>query len=254
MMTTIDDLATQVLRDLGLSSEPPIDVDLVARRLGVVEITDALLVEDGRLEREGAQTRILIRRGVRTGRRRFTVAHELAHLLLAEDTGDLVARRARLAVDGEERFCDQFAAALLLPRDWLRSRYEGKPRRLAVVRDVVTRADSSMAAAVIRLDEVLGWNRSLLRWRADQGRWRLVAGAGVPPNLLGEIGTGPTTRQSLDLAARCARGDVRLTLPLVVAGALTPVEAEVSIRNRTALALTALPGHGHTDSERARAT
>jgi hypothetical protein len=40
----------------------------------------------------------------------------------------------------------------------------------------------------------------------------------------------------------------------VVAGALTPVEAEVSIRNRTALALTALPGHGHTDSERARAT
>jgi hypothetical protein len=240
MMTAIDDLAMQVLRDLELSSEPPIDVDLVAKHLGV-EIAEARLVEDGRLERTGTQTRILLRGGVHTGRRRFTVAHELAHLLLAEDTGDLIAHRARLAIDREERFCDQFAAALLLPGDWLRRRYGGRPRRLAVVRDVATRAESSLAAAVIRLDELLGWNRSLLRWRADQGRWRLVAGAGVPPRLLGEIGTASGTRESLDAAGRRTQNDVRLTLPLLIAGALTHVEAEVSVRKGTAIALVAFP-------------
>jgi hypothetical protein len=251
MMTAIDDLAMQVLRDLKISSEPPIDVDVVAKHLGVVEISEARLVEDGRLERTGTHSRILIRRGVHAGRRRFTVAHELAHLLLAEDTGDLIAHRARLAVGREERFCDQFAAALLLPCDWLRRRYGARPRRLAVVRDVAARAESSLAAAVIRLDEVLGWRRSLLRWRTDEGTWRLVAGAGIPPSMFGEVGTALGTRESLDAAARQARNDVRLTLPILVAGVLTPVEAEVSVRKGTAIALVALPRHA--DPERFRA-
>jgi hypothetical protein len=83
----------------------------------------------------------------------------------------------------------------------------------------------------------------MLRWRADHGTWRMVAGAGIPPDMLGKIGTAPGTRESLDGAARGTRNDVRLTLPILIAGALTPVDAEVSVRGRTAIALMALPGH-----------
>jgi hypothetical protein len=240
-MTAIDDLAVRILFTCDLQPEPPIDVDLLAKRLGVLEIAGAHLVEDGRLERANGETRILIRRGVGTGRRRFTIAHELGHLLLAEGANDLIARRARMAVGREERFCDQFAAALLLPRDWLRIRYGQRPRRLAVVRELAAGAKSSLAAAVIRLDEVLGWGRSLLRWRAEQGRWRLVAAAAVPPGLHGEIGTAPETCGLLDRIAGGASTDVRLALPLLIRDAPSRVESEVSVTDRTAIALAALP-------------
>jgi hypothetical protein len=240
-MTAIDDLAVRVLRGCGLQLEPPIDVHLLAKRLGVLEITEARLVEDGRLERADGQTKILIRRGVSTGRRRFTIAHELGHLLLAEDTDNLIARRARLGIGREERFCDEFAAALLLPHDWLRRRYTQRPRRLAVVRELAASAKSSLAAAVIRLDEVVGWRRSLLRWRADQGRWRLVSAAAVPSSLHGEIGTAAETRHHLDRIAHGRSTDVRLALPLLIRGAPSRVESEVSVTDRTAIALAAFP-------------
>ncbi len=103
-MAAIDDLTVRVLSGLGMSLEPPIDMDVLAQRLGVSEIVEARLVEDGRLERARNRTRILVRRGVNSGRRRFTIAHELAHLLLADDAGDLIAHRARLAIAREERF------------------------------------------------------------------------------------------------------------------------------------------------------
>ncbi len=241
MMSAIDDLAIRVLRGCGLQPEPPIDVHLLAKRLGIVEIAEARLMEDGRLERADGQTKILVRRGVSTGRRRFTIAHEIGHLLLAEDTDDLIARRARLAIGREERFCDQFAAAVLLPHDWLRRRYGPRPRRLAVVRELAASAKSSMAAAVIRLDEVLGWGRSLLRWKPDHGRWRLVAAAAVPPGLHGEIGTAAETCRLLDRIASHASADVRLTLPLLVGGTPSRIESELSVTERTAIALAALP-------------
>ncbi len=239
-MAAIDDLTVRVLSGLGMSLEPPIDMDVLAQRLGVSEIVEARLVEDGRLERARNRTRILVRRGVNSGRRRFTIAHELAHLLLADDAGDLIAHRARLAIAREERFCDQFAAALLIPSHWLRLRYCQRPRRLAVVRDLTDRAKSSMASSVVRLDEVLSWGLSLLRWRNDQERWRLVAGAAIPPSLHGEIGTAPETSRLLDEVASRTTRDVRLTLPLLIRDRLSRVAAEVSVRYGSALALATL--------------
>jgi Zn-dependent peptidase ImmA (M78 family) len=60
-------------------------------------------------------------------RQRFTIAHEIAHLLLHEPTlqvdrpisGRFRDERSALAVDRDEIEANQFAAALLMPREWV---------------------------------------------------------------------------------------------------------------------------------------
>jgi hypothetical protein len=55
-----------------------------------------------------------LRSETRRHRLRFRVAHEVAHSFFYRRTGD-VARRQRRSSPGEERFCDLFASALLVP-------------------------------------------------------------------------------------------------------------------------------------------
>jgi hypothetical protein len=55
-----------------------------------------------------------LRTETRRHRLRFRVAHEVAHSFFYLRTGD-VARRQRSSSPGEERFCDLFASALLVP-------------------------------------------------------------------------------------------------------------------------------------------
>jgi Zn-dependent peptidase ImmA (M78 family) len=60
-------------------------------------------------------------------RQRFTIAHEIAHLLLHEPTlqvdrpisGRFRDERSALAVDRDEIEANQFAAALLMKREWV---------------------------------------------------------------------------------------------------------------------------------------
>lgn len=80
MNRQIDDLASWVLAHFELSQVPPIDIETLAERMGVLDITYADLIEDGHLEYEPGHTRIRIRNDLGDARRRFTIAHELGHL------------------------------------------------------------------------------------------------------------------------------------------------------------------------------
>ncbi len=61
----------------------------------------------------GSHRVIYVRADDKFPRQRFTVAHEVAHLLL---TGVHAAGRVILSRTAEERLCDDFAAALLIPQ------------------------------------------------------------------------------------------------------------------------------------------
>ncbi len=115
-----------------LQLEPPVDLLLVAERLGIrvhergfVDEVDGLY-----LRLPGAPPIIAINNSYRKPpvRRRFTLAHEIGHHLLGRrisperklfyfDTG--TTRRTIL-----ERACDRFAALLLMPDDLVRRYYE----------------------------------------------------------------------------------------------------------------------------------
>lgn len=247
-MSRVDGLAARVLEVMGIAHTPPIDVERVAHLLGVSEIVDADLVEDGRLECVSGAHRIVLRQGLRVTRRRFTVGHELGHLLLTEGNAGLVARRALPVTDHVERFCDSFAAALLLPRRWISERYAHRPHNLSTVRHLAQQTGTSMAAVVMRFSEVLGWGQSLLRWRKDGDRWRFLAGAAIPSHLYGRVGSAELTSVTLDeIRARTGR-DVRTSLPIHLFDQDVVVEAQVSVNGRTALVLAPLRSNDSGDS------
>jgi Zn-dependent peptidase ImmA (M78 family) len=123
----IEKLANEVLAKTK-SRPPKVDPVAVAKALGaeVVPVRDNSN-SSGMVAREGA--RIII--GVNTthpeNRQRFTVAHELGHMLLHADQPLLVDNDGLSLIgyrrDGEkndrEREANVFAAALLMPKAWV---------------------------------------------------------------------------------------------------------------------------------------
>lgn len=90
----------------------------------------------------------------------FTLGHELAHLVLREETACLDPVAGRLVVDNRtERWCESFAAALLMPRGEIRAlmaRRSIGPKRagLPAVSATATRFRVSNRAAALRLEEL----------------------------------------------------------------------------------------------------
>lgn len=88
----------------------------------------------------------------------FTIGHELAHLVLREATACLEPLGGRLSIDTRtERWCERFAAALLMPRDEvavLMEQRDVKPGEAGLneVSAMMSRFRVSARAAAIRLD------------------------------------------------------------------------------------------------------
>ncbi len=122
--------AARALLDETGADRAPVDVDGIARRLGLVVTKERLAADlSGLLIRKAGEVPVI---GVNTlhhaRRQRFTIAHELGHLRLKHkgevivDSGIQVNRRD--AVSGsatvrDEREANAFAAELLMPADLL---------------------------------------------------------------------------------------------------------------------------------------
>lgn len=217
---------------------PPVDLLRVARYLGVEAIREAAMVEDGRLEQIGGCSRVYVRSGTVPSRRRFTIAHELAHIVLAGREAELIAHRSATAVDPEERFCNQFAAALLIPRGWLLENAPSGDESLAIARKVSRLTRTSLAATVVRLRDVLGWRSSLLQWRRIDGVWRLASTVGLPPRVHNRVTSTPHTRVAL--TAPQVGKDRRVAIPLAVAGRPALARGELWMRASSAALLCSL--------------
>lgn len=93
------------------TEHPPTDLDAVAKRLGVVRIESADLPVSGEVRVIRGELCLLVAPGLSHGRRRFTIAHELGHVLLRQ-SGPGYPR----AGQATEALCDMFAGELLMPR------------------------------------------------------------------------------------------------------------------------------------------
>lgn len=120
--------AADLLQQHGIT-KPPVPVDRIAEGLGV-HIAFKPFQGDlsGMLYREpNGTTVIVINSDNSARRRRFSIAHEIAHLCLHESMLQVdrpITVRFRnelssLAVDQEEIEANQFAAALLMNREWV---------------------------------------------------------------------------------------------------------------------------------------
>lgn len=135
-----------------------VDIERTARRLGVVEITPRIMKIDGYLGRNPkGQYVIRYRTGSCVPRKRFTIAHELGHMLLADFLGEQltvpVARSERRDSD-EERWANRLAAELLIPARALSSVMQHRAVSWKTLYAVAGLFQVSVVALIRRLREV----------------------------------------------------------------------------------------------------
>lgn len=172
-------LAIQEAERLGLEAGcigSEVNLGAIAKRLEVREIVPAPLRAEGCLVRlEDGAFRISYRQDRPRPRRRFTVAHELAHIIVARIAGpDIPGRLERNPQDYSEveKLADRVAASLLMPSElfvdrlWNCCVYERRNRgsisNKKVVDELGRMFGVSVSAVVIRLFEI----RSLMTFWA----------------------------------------------------------------------------------------
>jgi Zn-dependent peptidase ImmA (M78 family) len=116
--------ATKLLQEAGIT-KAPVNVEALAAKVGAV-ISYEVFKEDlsGVLVKEKARTVIGVNSFHAKTRQRFTIAHEIGHLVL-KHKGDVFVdqtvmrrdARSAQAVDPQEIMANQFAAELLMPKD-----------------------------------------------------------------------------------------------------------------------------------------
>jgi hypothetical protein len=163
----------------------------------VTDIVSTIMTEDGRTTWNGGRPQIELRADRPASRNRFTLAHEIGHILIAQD--EPVARRTHgLEHDDIEKLCDWIAASILMPRHWI-SIYARRERyNLSLLRLIAHRANVSLAAAAVRLAEVSDRTCILLRWQRAPSRWVVVGQAAVPRQCSGGLQATPETSGEFD--------------------------------------------------------
>lgn len=215
-------LADRVRESLGLGDNCVDDVSvLAAERFGLAVAREplpyallGLLVTDEPTGRDGAgqsgATLVLVNSEDTYGRQRFTIAHELGHLLF----GDANTRffDLRKSTDWREQRANYFAASFLMPEGGVRAAAEKlgpRPSRDAqahewaeqLVCDVTTTFHSSVQSAIYRCNALSFFDRNesdrlvrqsafdMLR-RTGHGEYQDVHGIGKndidPPKLLAD--------------------------------------------------------------------
>jgi hypothetical protein len=179
---------------------PPVDVFSLADEYCDVEYEawpfacDALAVGLG-----GARPKVLMRkRGIGKFRRRFTMAHELGHVILAWHVGRMICSPIRTAFDAQvteqESEAHHFAGALLVPRRFLEER---SSQHLGGAVSALDEAQVSAAAAVLALSGNLLPGFCFLIDEDEDG-FRLIRSPGT--TVPGGIGRGPQLAQLRDKA------------------------------------------------------
>lgn len=150
----------------------PVDLDLVASFQGVRSIDLVEMSQAGRLIPDEGGYRIQLNASHPVPKRRFTIGHEIGHLLIpsyrrqphhVEDiaTGQFDASDAS---QEEEYLCDIAATELLLPDRLFRPYAQAAGCHLSAVLELATRFEASREATARRLIELDLWPCALVLW------------------------------------------------------------------------------------------
>jgi Zn-dependent peptidase ImmA (M78 family) len=186
-----EELAEHLRRLAPSAPGETVHLHAVARELGVRSVRLAELGFDGQTLWSGGRPDITIRSNMSPARRRFTLAHELCHVLLghggeqrrtsasdrvapdAENAAALLARR-------EERLCDSVAAALLMPQPVMKRFLESGMPTLPQLISFARRWEVSLDALTYRVAEVS--NRPIVVVILDkEEQWRPRRSTGSVP-------------------------------------------------------------------------
>jgi predicted transcriptional regulator len=116
--------ATRLLKLSGIAG-PPVPVEQIVASLPRIEVRrHADLPTSGRTQWTGTRWVILLDSGEARVRQRFSLGHELAHVIYHPLAGMVLPDRGeRSAEERLEQACEYFAACLLMPRLWIKRAY-----------------------------------------------------------------------------------------------------------------------------------
>jgi Zn-dependent peptidase ImmA (M78 family) len=153
--STVKEWAHSAWRTLGLTA--PVDLRRVCEHLGIeIEKMNIDLQAAGLYVEVDAETPVVsLNQYIPESSLRFTLAHEIAHHLLARAVGAQRAGSGR-GSKWTERLCDKFAAELLMPEFAVREQADqlGHPRYHDKTITLAARFDVSEQAMRIRLKEL----------------------------------------------------------------------------------------------------
>lgn len=168
----------------------PLDLNAVAKRLGVADIRYLARDVHGFTDWSSARPIVYLATSRSDGRRRFTLGHECGHIMLGHEGANAAYNPLVTAdlVGDIELACDAVAAELLIPFTWL-DQFEGYIRDLESARFAAHRLRVSLATLVVRMGH---WGQRRMLFRLQGGDERGLGGC--PPSrragLVAGRGTG----------------------------------------------------------------
>lgn len=161
LLTPEERLAARLIHRLAL--HPPIDVQKLAATFASVTEKSFPLDIDGLcldLKVPGKRPKIWVSKALGRVRRRFTLAHEIGHIVIPWHTGSIVdeleAPRtgARGMYRQMEAEANRFAAELLMPTGWVKDLAARADHVSGVMHTIVRVADVSFPAALFRAEKL----------------------------------------------------------------------------------------------------
>lgn len=154
-------LAARMVQRFGL--EPPVDVEKVAAALATISIKKFPISIDGLcldLKIAGKRPKIWLSQELGPIRRRFTLAHEIGHIVIPWHTGSIVdeLEAPRTIERGRyremEAEANRFAAELLMPTSWVKKTSLRSNHASSLMNTIVQVADVSFPAALFRVQKL----------------------------------------------------------------------------------------------------
>jgi IrrE N-terminal-like domain len=165
----LDRIADSISQQFGLSV--PTDLKALSTGLGVDRIQLIEIPELGRLSWQDGNPVITLRKSLSKAQRRFTWAHELAHLVLEQEgpayRRESIPLNAQLQEsDDIERTCDKLASRFLLPTHSLYALTNREDFSLDECTRIAELARVSITSSFIRMREAFGVrDRSLIAYK-----------------------------------------------------------------------------------------
>lgn len=129
---------------------PPTNLEAVAHELNIYDIVSEDIAISGELRRNGRGFKVVYSAFLTPARKRFTIAHEIAHAIVLQ-SGPRAPRKGREL----ERICDMIAVELLMPEAVFVSAATTEPSAQAV-RELATKFQTSLAATGIKYARLKG--------------------------------------------------------------------------------------------------
>lgn len=172
----------------GVRAPEHVRVSAFAAHFGMAVVESALDGAKAQLVRCGEQAQIVLSQHITDlGTRRFSVAHELGHLLMGHPTRAVGQQTAANDERDREREADAFAAELLMPAALLQARCREGPMGLLVPWEISREYRVSVLAAAIRFVELTSescaavlTDRRSVRWAAASTTWSHAIPRGRP--------------------------------------------------------------------------